>query len=198
MAPLTVEQTDALLAGATDGVAERLAVLGAAERAVTRRSFIDELAETLGHDWKLGAERNALQDREADLLSLTGPLYGPNIALRAQPVSDADEDARLVALVEAGWAVGRSNFSHLLLDVFNILTAYERPDFVAGYLVAAAPSGRWKNRTRAKTGSHHRSVRSGRSACSPTSPREDLGGALLARKSTAACGRFRNTSSSPQ
>jgi hypothetical protein len=83
--------------------------------------------------------------READLLSLTGPLYGPNIALRAQPVSDADEDARWVALVEAGWAVGRSNFSHLLLDVFNILTAYERPDFVAGYLVAAAPSGRWKN-----------------------------------------------------
>jgi hypothetical protein len=143
MAPLNVEQIDALVAGAIDRVAERLAALGAAERAVSRRSFVDDLAETLGPDWVLGAERNELQERQADLLSLVSPLFGPNIALRDESVCNAGEDARMVALVEAGWAVGKRNFSHLLLDVLNIIEAYERPDFVAGYLVAAAPAGRW-------------------------------------------------------
>jgi hypothetical protein len=70
MTSLTVEQIDALLSRAIDGVAERLAVFGVAERAVSRRRFIDELAETLGPDWHRGPERNAVQDRAADLLAL--------------------------------------------------------------------------------------------------------------------------------
>lgn len=143
MAPVTVEELDAGLADAVDVVGRRLAALGAVDRAVTRRRFIDELADALGPAWELGDARDELQERQADLPSLTAPLLGPKLVRNDQLAGDAAQDTRVIALAEAGWAVGTSNFDHLLLDVLNIVEAYDRPGFVAGYLVAAAPARRW-------------------------------------------------------
>ena len=140
----SVARLDELFAAGVGDVASRVVEQYAVSGSVTRTTFTQALARALGSHSSLWSVREEASVQKTELPGWNPPPFGPDIAVYDHPLGAHPGRLGAIAVAEAGWAVGRSSFDHLLRDVFKVTAAQTHQGVIAGYLIAAAPNGRWR------------------------------------------------------